>query len=219
MKKPRFNEQQVASILKQVEDGTPVEEACRHADISIQTYYRWRCKYGGLEPQEMKRLKVLEDENARLKRLVTKQSLQSTLIEPVSAPAKDAENLIQRRFCLRTAKHLHRLRRERDEVFGEDASLFGEPAWEILLKLYIAFGERKRLMRTEASMIEFIPQSTGLRTLSELEARGLVRSEQASGDRRIGLASLSELGVTLMEGCLSRMVEPRRRSGDRQSEA
>jgi putative transposase len=60
MKKSRFSEQQIAFILKQAEDGTTVEEVCRKSGISIQTYYRWRSKYGGLMPSEMKRLKQLE---------------------------------------------------------------------------------------------------------------------------------------------------------------
>ena len=55
--KSRFSEQQIAFILKQAEDGTTVEEVCRKAGISIQTYYRWRSKYGGLMPSEMKRLR------------------------------------------------------------------------------------------------------------------------------------------------------------------
>jgi putative transposase len=54
--------------LKQAEDGTTVEEVCRKVDISIQTYYRWRSKYGGLMPSEMTRLKQLDEENVRLKR-------------------------------------------------------------------------------------------------------------------------------------------------------
>lgn len=56
MKKSRFSEQQIAFILKQAEDGSTVEEVCRKAGISIQTYYRWRSKYGGLMPSELKRL-------------------------------------------------------------------------------------------------------------------------------------------------------------------
>lgn len=70
MKQSRFSEQQIAFILQQAEQGVAVEEVCRKAGISIQTYYRWRKKYGGLMPSEMKRLKLLEEENARLKRLV-----------------------------------------------------------------------------------------------------------------------------------------------------
>lgn len=61
MKTSRFNEQQIAFILKQAEDGKTVEEVCRKAGILVQTYYRWRSKYGGLMPSEMKRLKQLEE--------------------------------------------------------------------------------------------------------------------------------------------------------------
>ena len=83
MKKSRFSEQQIASILKQAEDGTTVEEVCRKAGISIQTYYRWRGKYGGLMPSEVKRLKVLEEENVRLKRLVANLSLDKEMLQDV----------------------------------------------------------------------------------------------------------------------------------------
>jgi putative transposase len=61
MKRSRFSEQQIAFILHQAEEGVAVE-VCRKAGISIQTYYRWRKKYGGLMPSEMKRLKLLEEE-------------------------------------------------------------------------------------------------------------------------------------------------------------
>jgi putative transposase len=57
MKKSCFSEQQIAFILKPAEDGRTVWEVCSKAEISIQTYYRWRSKYGGLMPSEMKRLK------------------------------------------------------------------------------------------------------------------------------------------------------------------
>ena len=83
MKKPRFSEQQIAFILKQAEDETTVEEVCRKAGISIQTYYRWRSKYGGLMPSEMKRLKQLEEENGRLKRLVANLSLDKEMLQDV----------------------------------------------------------------------------------------------------------------------------------------
>ncbi len=70
MKKSRFTEQQIAFVLRQAEDGTTVEEVCRKVGISEATYYNWRKKYGGLMPSEMKRLKQLEEENQRLKRVV-----------------------------------------------------------------------------------------------------------------------------------------------------
>jgi putative transposase len=83
MKKSKFSEQQIAFILKQAEDGTTVEEVCRTAGISIQTYYRWRSKCGGLMPSEMKRLKQLEEENIRLKRLVANLSLDKEMLQDV----------------------------------------------------------------------------------------------------------------------------------------
>jgi putative transposase len=83
MKRSRFTEQQIAFILKQSDDGTTVEEICRKAGISIQTYYRWRSKYGGLMPSEVKRLKQLEEENVRLKRLVANLSLDKEMLQDV----------------------------------------------------------------------------------------------------------------------------------------
>lgn len=83
MKTSRFSEQQIAFILKQADDGTTVEEVCRKAGISIQTYYRWRSKYGGLMPSEMKRLKQIEEENVRLKWLVTNLSLDKEMLRDV----------------------------------------------------------------------------------------------------------------------------------------
>ncbi len=69
MKKTKFTEAQIAFILKQAEDGTPVSEVCRKAGISDATYYNWRKKYAGLMPSEMKRLKQLEEKNRQLKRI------------------------------------------------------------------------------------------------------------------------------------------------------
>jgi putative transposase len=83
MKKSRFSEQQMAFILRQAEEGVSVEDVCRKAGISIQTYYRWRKKYGGLMPSEMKRLKQLEEENQRLKKLVADLSLDKEMLQDV----------------------------------------------------------------------------------------------------------------------------------------
>ena len=85
MKKLRFTEQQIAFILKQADDGVGVEEVCRKAGISQQTYYRWRKKYGGLMPSELKRLKQLEEENNRLKRMVADLSLDKAMLQDVLA--------------------------------------------------------------------------------------------------------------------------------------
>ena len=70
-------------ILKQVDDGTSVEEICRKADVSQQTYYRWRKKYAGLMPSEVRRLKQLEEENSRLKRMVADLSLDKEMLQDV----------------------------------------------------------------------------------------------------------------------------------------
>ena len=83
MKKSKFTEQQIAFILKQADDGVSVDDTCRKAGISIQTYYRWRQKYGGLMPSEMKRLRQLEEENTRLKRLVANLSLDKEMLQDV----------------------------------------------------------------------------------------------------------------------------------------
>ncbi len=83
MRKSRLSEQQIAFILRQAEEGTTVEEVCRKAGISVQTYYRWRSKYGGLMPSEMKRLKQLEEENGRLRKLVADLSLDKEMLQDV----------------------------------------------------------------------------------------------------------------------------------------
>ena len=79
--KSRFSEQQIAFILRQAEEGTSVEEVCRKAGISEATYYNWRKKYGGLMTSEMKRLKQLDEENRRLKKLVADLSLDKEMLQ------------------------------------------------------------------------------------------------------------------------------------------
>ncbi|MCH8858249.1 MAG: transposase [Proteobacteria bacterium] len=83
MKRSKFSEPQMAFILRQAEEGTPVAEVCRKAGISEATYYNWRKKYGGLMPSEMKRLKQLDEENQRLKRLVADLSLDKEMLRDV----------------------------------------------------------------------------------------------------------------------------------------
>ena len=83
MKQSRFSEQQIAFILHQAEEGVAVEEVCRKAGISEATYYNWRKKYGGLMPSEMKRLKQLDEENRRLKKLVADLSLDKEMLQDV----------------------------------------------------------------------------------------------------------------------------------------
>ena len=83
MKASRFPEAQKAFILKQGEEGTPVAEICRKAGISQATYFNWKKKFDGLQPLEMRRLKQLEDENAKLKKLVADLSLDREMLQDV----------------------------------------------------------------------------------------------------------------------------------------
>jgi putative transposase len=83
MKKTKFSEGQIAFILRQAEEGTAVAEVCRKAGIAEATFYNWRKKYGGLMPSEMKRLKQLEEENGRLKRIVADLSLDKEMLQDV----------------------------------------------------------------------------------------------------------------------------------------
>jgi len=83
MKRSKFSEAQIAFLLKQAEDGTPVGEVCRRAGISDATFYNWRKKYAGLMPSEMRRLRQLEEENAKLKRLVADLSLDKAMLQDV----------------------------------------------------------------------------------------------------------------------------------------
>lgn len=70
MKASKFSEAQIAFVLKQAEDGTAIGEVCRKVGISEATFYNWRKRYAGLMPSEVKRLRQLEEENAKLKRIV-----------------------------------------------------------------------------------------------------------------------------------------------------
>jgi putative transposase len=83
MKRSKFTEAQIAFILKQADDGTAIGEICRKAGIGEATFYNWRKKYAGLLPSEMKRLRQLEEENAKLKRLVADLSLDKAMLQDV----------------------------------------------------------------------------------------------------------------------------------------
>ena len=83
MKKSKFTDQQVALALQQAETGTPVEEVCRKMGVSQSTFYRWKKVYGGLMPSEVRRLRQLEEENARLRRLVADLSLDKEMLTEV----------------------------------------------------------------------------------------------------------------------------------------
>jgi putative transposase len=83
MKRKRFTEEQIAFALRQAESGTLVEEVCRKMGISEPTFYRWKKQFAGMGVSEIRRLKQLEDENARLKKLVADLSLDKTMLQDV----------------------------------------------------------------------------------------------------------------------------------------
>ncbi len=81
MKKSRFTETQIVNILRQYEQGKKVSELCREHGLSEQTFYNWKAKYGGMDVNELKRVKDLEEENARLKKIVDNQVLEIDAIK------------------------------------------------------------------------------------------------------------------------------------------
>lgn len=83
MKKSRFTDEQIAFALKQAETGTRIDEICRKMGISDATFYVWRQKYGGLGLSELRKLKQLEEENSKLKRIVADLSLDKAMLQDV----------------------------------------------------------------------------------------------------------------------------------------
>lgn len=81
MKTSRFSDSQILAILKQAEGGTPVPEVCREHSVSSATFYKWRSKYGGMDASLMARLKELEDENRRLKKMYAEERLKAEIIK------------------------------------------------------------------------------------------------------------------------------------------
>jgi len=83
MKKTRFTETQIVSILKQQEAGIPTKEICRQHGISEATFYNWKSRYGGMEASDVKRLKDLEEENSRLKKMFADLSLDNQILKEI----------------------------------------------------------------------------------------------------------------------------------------
>ena len=83
MKKSKFTEQQIVFVLKQAETGVPIEEVCRKIGISEATFYNWKRKFSGLGTAELRRLRQLEEENARLKQVVADLTLDKQILQDV----------------------------------------------------------------------------------------------------------------------------------------
>ena len=81
MKRSRFTEEQIIAILKEQEAGVGVAELCRKHGVSSPTFYNWKAKYGGLDVSEARRLKALEDENAKLKRMLADAMLDNVALK------------------------------------------------------------------------------------------------------------------------------------------
>ena len=85
MKRARHSEEQIIAVLQEAQAGSTIEELCRRHGISATTYYEWNQKFGGLEVSEAKRLRTLEEENSRLRRLVADQAVQIHILKEVNA--------------------------------------------------------------------------------------------------------------------------------------
>lgn len=85
MNKSKFTGTQIVSILKQADAGVPIKDICRQAGISVPTYYQWKSKYDGMEASDLKRVKELEAENARLKRMYAQVALDNAAMKDLIA--------------------------------------------------------------------------------------------------------------------------------------
>lgn len=85
MRKSKFTETQIVAILKQADAGFPVKDLCRQAGISTAAYYQWKSKYGGMEASDLKRVKELEAENAKLRRMYAELALDNVAMKDLIA--------------------------------------------------------------------------------------------------------------------------------------
>ena len=85
MKKSRFSEEQIIAMIKEQEGGVPTAEVCRKYGISTASFYKYKSKFGGLDVSDARKLKALEDENAKLKRLLADQMLDNAMLKDVAS--------------------------------------------------------------------------------------------------------------------------------------
>jgi len=85
MKKSKFTESQIVAVLKQGDAGVPVKDLCRQTGISSATYYQWKSKYGGMEASDLRRVRELEAENAKLKRMYAELALDNAAMKDLIA--------------------------------------------------------------------------------------------------------------------------------------
>lgn len=85
MKRSRFNEEQIITILKEQEAGVATAEVCRRHGISSATFYKWKSKFGGLDVSEARRLRSLEEENSRLKKLLAEAMLDNAVLKDLAS--------------------------------------------------------------------------------------------------------------------------------------
>ena len=84
MKRSRFREEQIIAILREQEAGSPTADVCRKHGISSATFYKWKAKFGGLEVSDARRLKALEDENGKLKKLLAETMLDIAILKDIN---------------------------------------------------------------------------------------------------------------------------------------
>ena len=85
MKRSRFKEEQIIAILREQEAGSPTADVCRKHGVSSATFYKWKAKFGGLEVSDARRLKALEDENTKLKKLLAETMLDNAILKDINS--------------------------------------------------------------------------------------------------------------------------------------